>query len=110
MVLDRPNPNISHIDGPILEPQFKSFVGMHPIPVLHGMTVGELAKMIKGEGWINQAAELQLSVIAVDHYTRTSRYSLPVKPSPNLPNDIKVPIDTLPPMASINERATRKVM
>lgn len=87
IVLDRPNPNISHIDGPILEPQFKSFVGMHPIPVLHGMTVGELAKMIKGEGWINQAANLQLSVISVAHYTRTSRYSLPVKPSPNLPND-----------------------
>ena len=87
MVLDRPNPNISHIDGPILEPQFKSFVGMHPIPVLHGMTVGELAKMIKGEGWINQAHDLKLNVIPVAGYTRTTPYSLPVKPSPNLPND-----------------------
>jgi uncharacterized protein YbbC (DUF1343 family) len=87
IVLDRPNPNIAYVDGPILERDFKSFVGMHPIPVLHGMTVGELAKMIKGEGWINQAANLQLSVISVAHYTRTSRYSLPVKPSPNLPND-----------------------
>jgi uncharacterized protein YbbC (DUF1343 family) len=87
IVFDRPNPNIAYVDGPILERDFKSFVGMHPIPVLHGMTVGELAKMIKGEGWINQAANLQLSVISVAHYTRTSRYSLPVKPSPNLPND-----------------------
>jgi uncharacterized protein YbbC (DUF1343 family) len=87
IVLDRPNPNIAYVDGPILEPQFKSFVGMHPIPVLHGMTVGELAKMIKGEGWINKAADLKLTVIPVDHYTRTSAYSLPVKPSPNLPND-----------------------
>lgn len=87
IVFDRPNPNIAYVDGPILERDFKSFVGMHPIPVLHGMTVGELAKMIKGEGWINQAANLQLSVIPVAGYTRTTPYSLPVKPSPNLPND-----------------------
>jgi uncharacterized protein YbbC (DUF1343 family) len=87
LVLDRPNPNIAYVDGPILEPEFKSFVGMHPIPVLHGMTVGELANMIKGEGWINKAPDLKLTVIPVDHYTRTSIYSLPVKPSPNLPND-----------------------
>lgn len=81
IVFDRPNPNIAYVDGPILERDFKSFVGMHPIPVLHGMTVGELAKMIKGEGWINQAANLQLSVIPVAGYTRTTPYSLPVKPS-----------------------------
>ncbi|KTD96185.1 exo-beta-N-acetylmuramidase NamZ family protein [Pseudoalteromonas sp. H71] len=87
MVLDRPNPNIAYVDGPVLEREFKSFVGMHPIPVLHGMTVGELANMIKGKGWINKAADLQLTVIPVDRYTRTTRYSLPVKPSPNLPND-----------------------
>ena len=87
LVLDRPNPNIAYVDGPILEPEFKSFVGMHPIPVLHGMTVGELANMIKGEGWINKAPDLKLTVIPVDHYTRKSIYSLPVKPSPNLPND-----------------------
>ena len=87
IVLDRPNPNIAYIDGPILEREFKSFVGMHPIPVLHGMTVGELAYMIKGEGWINKATDLKLTVIPVDRYTRTTRYSLPVKPSPNLPND-----------------------
>ncbi|HDZ34915.1 MAG TPA: DUF1343 domain-containing protein, partial [Pseudoalteromonas sp.] len=87
LVLDSPNPNIAYVDGPILEPEFKSFVGMHPIPVLHGMTVGELAKMIKGESWINKAPDLKLTVIPVDHYTRKSAYSLPVKPSPNLPND-----------------------
>ena len=87
IVLDRPNPNIAYIDGPILEREFKSFVGMHPIPVLHGMTVGELANMIKGEGWINKATDLKLTVIPVDRYTRKTRYSLPVKPSPNLPND-----------------------
>ncbi|TMN81939.1 MULTISPECIES: DUF1343 domain-containing protein [unclassified Pseudoalteromonas] len=87
MVLDRPNPNIAYVDGPVLEREFKSFVGMHPIPVLHGMTVGELANMIKGESWINKAADLQLTVIPVDRYTRTTRFSLPVKPSPNLPND-----------------------
>ncbi|WP_076925109.1 DUF1343 domain-containing protein [Pseudoalteromonas sp. EB27] len=87
LVLDRPNPNIAYVDGPILEPEFKSFVGMHPIPVLHGMTVGELAKMFKGEGWINKAPDLKLIVIPVEHYTRKSTYSLPVKPSPNLPND-----------------------
>ncbi|MDC9524780.1 DUF1343 domain-containing protein [Pseudoalteromonas sp. Angola-30] len=87
IVLDRPNPNITYVDGPILERQFKSFVGMHPIPVLHGMTVGELAKMIKGESWINKAADLKLTVIQVDHYTRLTSYNLPVKPSPNLPND-----------------------
>lgn len=87
IVLDRPNPNIAFVDGPLLEPEFKSFVGMHPIPVLHGMTVGELAKMIKGEGWINQAHDLKLNVIPIAGYTRTTPYSLPVKPSPNLPND-----------------------
>lgn len=86
IVLDRPNPNIAYVDGPILDPKFRSFVGMHEIPVLHGMTVAELAQMIKGEGWINNAAELQLSVIPVANYKRTMTYDLPVKPSPNLPN------------------------
>lgn len=86
IVLDRPNPNIAYVDGPILDPKFRSFVGMHEIPVLHGMTVAELAQMIKGEGWINNAAELQLSVVPVANYKRTITYDLPVKPSPNLPN------------------------
>lgn len=86
LVLDRPNPNGAYTDGPVLDPAFRSFVGMHPIPLLHGMTVGELAQMIKGEGWIGSAAQLQLSVIPLQGYQHNMRYSLPVKPSPNLPN------------------------
>jgi uncharacterized protein YbbC (DUF1343 family) len=87
IVLDRPNPNIYRIDGPVLKPKFQSFVGMHPIPVLHGLTVGELAKMIVGEKWLGENIVPELTVIACENYTRTTRYSLPVKPSPNLPND-----------------------
>lgn len=90
VVLDRPNPNIAHVAGPVLDSKFKSFVGMHPIPVLHGMTVGELAKMIQGEGWINQAEKLKLTVVAMKEYSDAVRYSLPVPPSPNLPNDVAV--------------------
>lgn len=87
LVLDRPNPNGRYIDGPILDEKFRSFVGMHPIPLLHGMTVGELAQMIKGEGWIASADKLALTVVPVANYRRDLPYSLPVKPSPNLPND-----------------------
>ena len=87
IVLDRPNPNIQFIDGPILEERFSSFVGMHPIPILHGMTLGELALMINGEGWLNTKKPLNLEVVPVKNYTRSSSYSLPIKPSPNLPND-----------------------
>lgn len=86
IVLDRPNPNIAYVDGPVLDPKFRSFVGMHPIPILHGMTVGELALMIKGEGWISSADTLDLTVIPVANYTRNTPYQLPIKPSPNLPN------------------------
>ncbi|WNO60041.1 DUF1343 domain-containing protein [Rheinheimera sp. MMS21-TC3] len=87
LVLDRPNPNAAFIDGPVLDLAYQSFVGMHPIPLLHGMTVGELALMIKGEAWIEQADNLQLTVIPLANYRRDMAYSLPVKPSPNLPND-----------------------
>ncbi|WP_240612812.1 exo-beta-N-acetylmuramidase NamZ domain-containing protein [Alteromonas flava] len=87
IVLDRPNPNIRFIDGPILEPDFQSFVGMHPIPILHGMTVGELAQMIKGEDWLDNSKPINLDVVPVANYTRSMPYSLPVAPSPNLPND-----------------------
>lgn len=87
LILDRPNPNGAYVDGPVLDLAFQSFVGMHPIPLLHGMTVGELARMIKGEKWINQAEQLKLDVIPVANYQRDLPYSLPVKPSPNLPND-----------------------
>jgi uncharacterized protein YbbC (DUF1343 family) len=86
IILDRPNPNGSFIDGPILEKEFRSFVGMHPIPLLHGMTVAELALMITGEGWLTTKKELALSVVRVKNYQRYLAYVLPIKPSPNLPN------------------------
>ena len=86
LVLDRPNPNGAFVDGPLLDLKFQSFVGMHPIPLLHGMTVGELAQMIKGERWINNADKLQLTVVPMTGYRRDMPYALPVKPSPNLPN------------------------
>jgi len=90
MVLDRPNPHISDINGPVLEPAFKSFVGMHPIPVLHGMTIGEYAQMINGEKWLEKGVQTKLTVVPVLNYTRTSTYSLPIPPSPNLPNDTAI--------------------
>lgn len=93
LVLDRPNPNIAIVDGPILEEEFKSFVGMHKIPVLHGMTIGEYAKMINGEKWLDPSTgsgrgiQCKLTVIPCENYNRNMSYTLPVKPSPNLPND-----------------------
>lgn len=90
IVLDRPNPNGAFVDGPTLEPEFSSFVGMHEIPLLHGMTVGELALMFKGEKWLKTQNTLDLRVVSVKNYARTMIYSLPVKPSPNLPNDTAI--------------------
>lgn len=87
LVLDRPNPNGSIVDGPVLEMEHKSFVGMHTIPVLHGMTIGEYAKMINGEKWLANGLTCNLTVIPCANYKRDMPYSLPVKPSPNLPND-----------------------
>lgn len=86
IVLDRPNPNGEFVDGPVLDMAFQSFVGMHPIPVLHGLTVGELAQMIKGEKWIENAQDLSLNVIPMTNYYKSYPYPLPVAPSPNLPN------------------------
>jgi uncharacterized protein YbbC (DUF1343 family) len=86
IVLDRPNPH-DYIDGPVLDIRYKSFVGMHPIPVLHGLTVGELAQMINGEGWLSNANQCQLTIIPVQGWKHGNPYSLPIKPSPNLPND-----------------------
>lgn len=86
IVLDRPNPNGHFIDGPVLEEKFKSFVGMHPIPVVHGMSIGEYAKMINGEKWLKNAVECDLKVIACLNYKKSDVYELPVAPSPNLPN------------------------
>lgn len=86
LVLDRPNPNGAYVDGPVLDKSYQSFVGMHPIPLLHGMTLGELALMIKAEDWIQQAEQLELYVWPVKNYQRDMPYDLPVRPSPNLPN------------------------
>lgn len=86
VVLDRPNPN-AYVDGPVLDTAFRSFVGMHPIPVVHGLTVGELARMINGEGWLVGGRQCELEVIPVTGWQRDEFYSCPVKPSPNLPND-----------------------
>jgi uncharacterized protein YbbC (DUF1343 family) len=86
IVFDRGNPN-AFVDGPILQPENKSFVGMHPIPIAHGMTIGEYAKMINGEGWLANGEKCDLDVIPLLNYTHHDSVSLPVKPSPNLPND-----------------------
>ncbi len=85
-VLDRPNPNGHYVDGPTLEPAFRSFVGMHPIPVVHGLTVGELALMINGEGWLAEGKRCSLTVVPCANYDHQRRYDLPITPSPNLPN------------------------
>lgn len=90
IVLDRPNPNGDYVAGPVLKPEFKSFVGMLPIPVVHGLTVGELAKMINGEGWLADGQTCGLTVVPVKNYTHSMNYPLPVKPSPNLPNDLSI--------------------
>ena len=87
IVLDRPNPNGSIVDGPILEKEYTSFVGMHPIPLLHGMTIGEYAQMINGEKWLKNGVQCNLKVVPCLNYSREMDYSLPVKPSPNLPNE-----------------------
>ena len=84
IVLDRPNPNGHYVDGPILEKEFKSFVGMHEVPIVHAMTIGEYANMIVGEKWIDDSCELE--VINMINYNRNDLYKLPIKPSPNLPN------------------------
>lgn len=87
LVLDRPNPNGHYIDGPILEKEMQSFVGMHPVPIVHGMTIGEYAQMINGEKWLKNKAVCDLMVIKMKNYNKQKSYSLPIKPSPNLPND-----------------------
>lgn len=87
LLLDRPNPNGSSIDGPILEPAYSSFVGMHPVPVLYGMTIGEYAQMINGEKWLKNSIQCNLTIIPCVYYNRNMFYHLPIKPSPNLPND-----------------------
>lgn len=84
VVLDRPNPNGHYVDGPVLEPLYKSFVGMHSVPVVHGMTIGEYAQMINGEGWLLNKAHAELTVIPCDGWDHSKFYELPIAPSPNL--------------------------
>lgn len=86
MVLDRPNPNGYYVDGPVLEPAFKSFLGLHPVPIVYGMTCGEYAQMINNEGWLDNGLKCSLKIITLQNYTHIDLYQLPVAPSPNLPN------------------------
>jgi len=90
IVLDRPNPNGSYVDGPVLDTNFTSFVGMHTVPIVHGMTIGEYAKMINGEGWLGNDLVTDLKIIPLANYSHDSYYSLPVPPSPNLRSDLSI--------------------
>jgi uncharacterized protein YbbC (DUF1343 family) len=90
VVLDRPNPNGHYIDGPVRTAGYKSFVGMHPVPIVYGMTIGEYAMMINGEGWLNDSLSCKLWVIACRHYAHKTKYILPVPPSPNLRSELAV--------------------
>ena len=89
LVLDRPNPNGHYVDGPVLDPAYKSFVGMHPVPIVYGMTIGEYAMMVNGEGWLGSAS-CNLWIIPCKNYTHKTKYSLTVSPSPNLKSDAAI--------------------
>ncbi len=84
MIWDRPNPNGFYVDGPVLNSNFKSFTGMHPVPIVHGMTIAEYAQMINGEGWLMNKAVCKLKIIQVENYLHSTPYELPIPPSPNL--------------------------
>ncbi len=86
IVLDRPNPNGYYIDGPVLEPKYKSFIGLHPVPIVYGMTIGEYAYMINGEKWLANGVKCNLSVVRCTNYKHSTKFDLKIKPSPNLPN------------------------
>ena len=86
LVLDRPNPNGHYVDGPTLDLKYTSFVGIHPVPLVHGMTIGEYAQMINGEGWLKEGVKCDLKVISLQNYTHSTTYQLPINPSPNLPH------------------------
>ncbi|NER16120.1 exo-beta-N-acetylmuramidase NamZ family protein [Spongiivirga citrea] len=87
LVFDRPNPNGHYVDGPTLKMEYSSFVGKHPIPLVHGMTIGEYAQMINGENWLTDSTKCDIEVIPIANYNHNTQYSLPIRPSPNLPND-----------------------
>lgn len=86
LVLDRPNPNAHYVDGPTLDIQYKSFVGMHPVPLVYGMTIGEYAQMINGEKWLKNKINCDVTVVNLKNYNHSYEYNLPIRPSPNLPN------------------------
>ncbi|CAA6818271.1 MAG: alternate gene name: yzbB [uncultured Sulfurovum sp.] len=90
IVLDRANPNGGRIDGEVLNMKYTSFVGMHPVPILYGMTIGEYALMINGEGWLKGHRKAKLTVVPLQNYTHSMPYTLSIKPSPNLPNDLSI--------------------
>lgn len=90
IILDRPNPNGSYVDGPVRKPEFKYFLRMHPLPIVHGLTVGELAQMINGEGWLVGGKKCELTILPIKNWSHQDEYSLPVRPSPNLPNDLAI--------------------
>jgi uncharacterized protein YbbC (DUF1343 family) len=90
MVLDRPNPNGFYVDGPVLDPEYRSFVGMHPVPVVHGMTVAEYAKMVNGEGWLFGGIKADLRYVICENYDHLTLYRLPVRPSPNLQTQLAI--------------------
>jgi uncharacterized protein YbbC (DUF1343 family) len=90
MVLDRPNPNGHYVDGPMLEPKYSSFLGMHPVPLVYGLTIGEYANMMNQEGWLDKGVKCPLTVIPVKNYSHDKRVSLTIRPSPNLPNDLSI--------------------
>jgi len=87
IILDRPNPNGQYVDGPTLKKEHQSFLGMHPIPLVHGMTIGEYAQMINGEKWLSNGIQCDITIISCKNYTHDMPYSLSIRPSPNLPND-----------------------
>ena len=92
IVLDRPNPNGHYVDGPVREPAFKSFVGMHPVPVVHGMTIGEYAKMVNEELWLSGQLKCKLTIVPMKGYTHKERYALPIAPSPNLRSELAIAV------------------
>lgn len=87
ILLDRPNPNADYVDGPVLETSYRSFVGMQPVPIVYGMTIGEYGLMLNGEGWLSNGVKCDLTVVTCQGWDRSERVHLPVPPSPNLPND-----------------------
>jgi|TARA_B100000795_G_C22803069_1_gene443020 uncharacterized protein YbbC (DUF1343 family) len=90
IILDRPNPNAHYIDGPVLQPKYKSFIGMHPVPIVYGMTIGEYGKMINGEFWLKDSVQANLTVVPLKNWNYSKVYELPILPSPNLPNQLSI--------------------